>query len=1233
MKKIERMTGQYNLSKTIRMALIPEEKTLENFEKNRQLDADEQLNQNYQKVKKIIDRYHKYYLECMLSNPKPLEALQVYAGVYYGKAKRRNQELEKLEDQLRKEVADHFKNVKQLFGREMFTKLLPEFLQDPEELEIVQSFSDFTTYFTGFNENRENMYTAEKKSTGIAYRCINNNLPRFLDNVKSFRQVKEQLPETVLQELEAEYQGICGTTLTDLFSVDYFHFVLSQSGIERYNDVIGGYTTENGAKVQGINEKINLYNQTADKEKRLPKMKPLYKQILSDRETISFIPEQFENDTQLLSAVYEFYNTDRPQTGFTALKNTLDSLSNLFDHFEQYDLTGIFIKNDAAVTELSVGLCGSWSKLRELWNEEYALQNKPGKSLEKYEEKRAKAYKACDSFSLSFVQNLLDRDIPEAKEKLSVQTYYKELVSAGIHQIFEKYQWAEKLLTFPYDIHEKSLKNDDQAVAKIKEFLDAIKDLERQLKPLSGAGKEADKNEMFYGAFLPILDAIGGIDRLYDKIRNYVTQKPYTTDKIKLNFNSSQLLSGWDQNKEPDNLSILLRKGQSYFLAIMDKKHNKSFKDISFEPSEDCYQKIVYKLLPGPNKMLPKVFFAKSNIAKFAPSEEIMRIYTTGTFKKGDRFSLQDCHKLIDFYKRSIALYEKWSMYDFSFRETEKYADISEFYKDVQDQGYKISFVDVPTAYIDQLVDEGKLYLFKIYNKDFSEHSKGTPNLHTLYFKMLFDARNFKNTVYQLNGGAEVFYRPASIKKKDIICHPAHQPIQNKNPHTEKRSSVFAYDLIKDKRFTEPRFLLHLPMKLNFKAPDFSPINDTVKTLLQQSEHNFVIGIDRGERHLIYVSVVDDTGKIVEQYSFNKIINEYKEKTHEIDYHALLDQREKERQDARRNWKSIEGIKNLKEGYISQVVQKICKLAVKYDAVIAMEDLNSGFKRSRTKVEKQVYQKFEKMLIDKLNYYVDKHADPEQAGGLLRAYQLTNKFVSFQKMGLQNGFIFYIPAWLTSKIDPVTGFVDLLKPHYKSVDAAKEFVSRFDRIAWDQENDYFEFSFDYGNFPRGTADYRRKWTVCSNGERIESFRDPSQNNQWTNRRIHLTQEFKNLFEAYGIDISLDNLIDPILAVNEKAFFVKLMKLFGLTLQMRNSITNDEEDYLISPVRDRNGNFFTSVGQTALPCDADANGAYNIARKAQWAIAQIKQAPDIHNVKLSISNKQWLEFAQRADLNG
>src|SRR5690606_5520383 len=115
-------------------------------------------------------------------------------------------------------------------------------------------------------------------------------------------------------------------------------------------------------------------------------------------------------------------------------------------------------------------------------------------------------------------------------------------------------------------------------------------------------------------------------------------------------------------------------------------------------------------------------------------------------------------------------------------------------YREVSHQGYKLHFENISEAYINQLVDEGKLYLFKIHNKDFSQHSKGRANMHTLYWKALFDPENLKDVVYKLNGQAELFFRKASIEKDKMVVHPAHEAIENKNPNKKKATSTFDYE-------------------------------------------------------------------------------------------------------------------------------------------------------------------------------------------------------------------------------------------------------------------------------------------------------------------------------------------------------------------------------------------------------------------------------------------------------
>ena len=76
----------------------------------------------------------------------------------------------------------------------------------------------------------------------------------------------------------------------------------------------------------------------------------------------------------------------------------------------------------------------------------------------------------------------------------------------------------------------------------------------------------------FYSEVNNIYDELEDIVSLYNKVRNYVTQKPFSTEKIKLNFKSPTLANGWSQSKEFDNNAILLLRDGKYYLAIFNTK-------------------------------------------------------------------------------------------------------------------------------------------------------------------------------------------------------------------------------------------------------------------------------------------------------------------------------------------------------------------------------------------------------------------------------------------------------------------------------------------------------------------------------------------------------------------------------------------------------------------------------------------------------------------------------------
>ncbi|MCR4769648.1 MAG: type V CRISPR-associated protein Cas12a/Cpf1 [Bacteroidaceae bacterium] len=1260
-------TNLYQVSKTLRFELIPIGKTKKNIEENGILERDNKRAVSYKSIKKVIDERHKEFIEQKLNafkfkmieyDGEHIDPLDIFNSLYHSTGQNRKKSIVRVQDALRKQISEHFTNsheYKRLFGKELIREDLALFVTAPrfeayirsqkgnenlnddevsqiqnEVKEEIEEFKDFTTYFSGFYENRKNMYVADDKATSIANRLINENLPKFIDNMDVFTEIAASEVaahfDTLYKAMEA-YLNV--NSIPEMFQLDYFSIVLTQKQIDVYNAIIGGMTLKDGTKIQGLNEYVNLYNQQ-HRDDKLPKLKPLFKQILSERNAISWLPEEFASDNDMLESIEKCYQDLREQVfeGENSLKKLLEDIC-------EYDLEHIFLSNDSQLINIAQKQYRNKFVINQAFEKHIKTENprRGNETNEKYEARIEKILKASESISIAQINRLINDYTNDylVEDFKPIETYFTAMGAENdgdnpkpnlFVRVEKAYEDAKTLLTTIYP-NDKKLSQDKANVEKIKNLMDALMNLQHFVKPLLGKGTEGEKDNRFYGEFISYWEKLDQISKLYNMVRNRMTQKPYSDEKIKLNFDNSTLLSGWDINKEIDNKCTILRKNGMYYLVIINKNNNKVLTPENIVSEGECYEKLVYKQLGQISKQLPRIAFSNSWQQRIKIDDDVLRIKNTGSFKTNN----DDLQKLIDFYKYFISQHEEWNkFFKIEFVDRKNYTNIIEFFSEVDSLFYSLSFSNVSVDYINQLVDEGKIYLFQIYNKDFSQYSKGTPNLHTMYWKMLFDERNLANVVYKLNGDAEIFFRKHSINVEKPT-HPANTPIENKNKLNNKKTSKFKYDLIKDRRYTVDKFLFHVPITMNYKAMGMKNINPKVNAYLKESTTTHIIGIDRGERHLLYLSLIDLQGNIIEQYSLNEIVNEYKGNTYSTNYHDLLDAKEKQRDEARRSWLTIENIKDLKEGYMSQVIHKISDLMVKYNAIVVLEDLNLGFMRERQKVEKQVYQKFEKMLIDKLNYLVDKKRDVVEIGGVLKAYQLTNKFESFQKIGKQSGCLFYVPAWNTSKMDPTTGFVNLLDTRYKSIEKAKEFINKFQSICYNDKQNWFEFTFDYNDFTTKAAGTRTQWTLCTYGTRIETQRDPKQNNMFVSVEFDLTDRFKKLFNDYKINLQ-ENLKEHICSQNKSEFFKSLLYLLHMTLQMRNSKTGTDIDYMLSPVMTSDKEFYDSrkCDQT-LPENADANGAYNIARKGLWIIEQIKKADDLSNVKLAISNKEWMRYAQ------
>ena len=319
---MEQFTNLYPVSKTLRFELQPIGKTKENIEKNGILEQDEQRAKDYIIVKGFIDEYHKRYIQdrlwefkLPLKSEEHLDSLEEYQQLYELSKRDASQEVAftEVKDNLRSIIAKRLTSgsaYDRIFKKELIREDLIEFLEDEESKKLVNQFADFTTYFTGFHQNRENMYTAEEKTTAIPYRLIHQNLPKFMDNMKVFAKIAEtSVADHFVDIYEGWKEYLNVGSIKEIFRLDYFSETLTQPHIEVYNYIIGKKILEDGTEIKGINEYVNLYNQQQkDKSQRLPFLVPLYKQILSDREKLSWLAEEFDSDDKMLSAIKESYD-------------------------------------------------------------------------------------------------------------------------------------------------------------------------------------------------------------------------------------------------------------------------------------------------------------------------------------------------------------------------------------------------------------------------------------------------------------------------------------------------------------------------------------------------------------------------------------------------------------------------------------------------------------------------------------------------------------------------------------------------------------------------------------------------------------------------------------------------------------------------------------------------------------------------------------------------------------
>lgn len=983
------------------------------------------------------------------------------------------------------------------------------------------------------NENSELIEEFEKFSGYLNELNINRENLYSANAIKTaiaYRIVDENLP--IYKDNINKYSNLPDDLKTEKWNnVKTIHYnrFLTQEGIEKYNLAIGE-----------LNASINKWWQKSDKKVKLEDllMKALYKQILSIRDE-SKLQYNFNTDKELLSKVKDFYDefkksySEELKTIFTQLNENNYSLENLFIHKKHLSRISLFLYDDWKVLGID--------------------KKEKVEGFVSFKELDDKIASIKDKNSFCSLIEFFNKFEYRGFDKTKKAPIYKNIWSE-IDTAFEEIDYWNQ--NYP------NLLTSSKRKKQIQTLLDNLLYLFQHIQIIvpnknNLLENTLEKDENFYTSIKAIYDYLKNIIIIRLGCQSYLTKNKGQQNRLKLVFDAKEFLGGWSISAETSKLGIILRKENQYFLGVFNKGNMKPYfdgVDIKHEASSN-------------SKSSSDYYYEKLNYVQNSKEPDFEKYINSKT--------------------------------NLTLEKNENPEVIGESPKK-----YQIRFDKINAGIIDNLTQEKKLFLFKIYSKDFSSKSKGKDNLHTIYWKALFDFTHNKDAIIKLNGGAEIFYRPKMLD--NTVIHKEGEWIAKKydldgnkltpeqrNEAEKNKNTTFAkklrYDIVKDKRFTTPKLQFHVPLTFNFGKEENNEenLNSNVIEQIKTHENINLMGIDLGERNLIYICIIDKDGKLIYQKSLNTINN--------IDYHALLTKKEEERKNDRKNWAKINDIKNTKEGYLSLAIYEIIKLMFEYNSLIILEDLSQNFKRSRMIYERQVYQKFQKSLIDKLNYLVFKEKESGENGSVFKAYQLTNKYLE-NNINKQNGVLFFVNPSYTSKICPKSGFF---------VDTNNDVLKDISAIKYNTEKDYFEFAY-------------KNWTVCSIGKDRLHYNDESKKIETIK---DATQSMKSLFSSYKIDFANSpNLLNDIREITEENFVKEFKKLLKAIFQLRHSNKDTGEDFILSPVAP----FFDSRNSGDNdPKDSDANGAYNISRKGKILLGKINA--NISN--LEITNQEWYKFAQ------
>lgn len=1041
----------------------------------------------------------------------------------------------------------------------------------------------------------------------IAYRTV-ENIEKFLNLIIKIETIDKDYSDFVeyADSFIAEPNGIDG--IRSVFVLGNAKNVYRQDYIDKINDIISGFllSTDNTVKIKGLCECLNEYGMKNGKTiKTITKKNRLHKQITSIEKIVETDrPNPIASDEEMVALLTEYNENISSGSDNDAVCFLIESIRKCCEDGEM-----IIVGNK--MRGLSY----------EVYDDGFAIKN----NLQTYALNNFKR----KSDIKKFISDKTIHTTSECIDKTGVA-----VIIDTLNELKKKYQIAcmEYMLTVKSlsveDIMNNYVRTNQKVITVILRYFSAIADVLRYSRFFySNEFEENDDIDTTIGSYGEFVKAymLAHYEYLNSLLRSYFAKKPSSfANDIKVMDVDLQMNENKKESFNRDCLICRDKDGMVICVLPINNGSEKSAKIrlkglLTTDGNEDSFEMVSINTMNLDNMKL-------SHLDEFNEKKVVdERGKRCIEYKKNKNdLTREQLNDLIDYTLSTLKRVYKQYADRIIVKDFSEYATYDDFLVDIAKYAKVfLRGIRISKAKLNELVECGAVACFNIvnrFNEENSYHNKYKGNRYARAFNAMFSDANLDNTTMRIIGCCVRYRERAIADINACYCHKKGSILLNKTTKdgyhidddiymeiyewlNKNRSydslsddakefeatknysySVAKHNIYKNKRYTEDSVII----KFSYEYGTVNNV-DFDKNIEEHVKNNpCCISIDVGNVHPVTYTVLmkGEDGRIetVECGDFD-VIDKY-------DFNGQYSNRLKDAKDARRNCKPCPKIKNNADGYVGMTVSKLVSLMRKYDfCPIVFENLNDKFAKHNVS-RGSLWDKIIKGITKKLACLTFSDCADMDVCGLMNPMQLAKEDWDGKKgvMYTHNGLIYFVNPKYTSIEDPITNYRpcnDIFDKKMLSTEA----VEKMSYIYYDNVFDEFVFGIRIGEggfVSKALAD--GVYEIGTHGERIVGYKNAN--------TVKPTELMKNVLSEHSIDYSdARDLISVIKDAKDVDLCDEICKIFKYCNKMRNSNVGHTIDYVISPVRDKNGVYYDTRKEIIKGIvNADLNGAYNIGRR-------------------------------------